>query len=755
MRHGVCSYCESPLVAANDVDERVLVHPVLGRRWPQVWLCAPCRQVLHDLQQVRQSAGPEKACLSDQTIEDADSSCAVCADVSTRLVRCQRCSQAFCGRCFGNTLGERRAPPGVLGQAGRQVLKRLNEILLARMKDVSLDERVWALPSRVWLCPLCRREHRLRKAFEHWLEEHLRSSDTDRLSLWIAFRERYSATEWDAWWRWCRSYLVPQEARPCLGSCVRQILETASVSGWPSIQSEHEHYASVLAFMEKIRGQAVALLMQQPHRARYGDGWAIEPLRLNERAEEILKRCPNGPEQRATTTTTRMTGVVASESAEDVDWHRLYGMLCVALRESLVALAWSSLTQVDAPGSVRLPIRSDVLDAISFNWDDLWNPYGTICFRCGRAGNPDERLQICDVHGCGKVYHATCVSCLSREPLLEEGALPTKRRIWYCPRHFDRVTGRYLPSEPSPVCLASWLQAHSFRLPDPIADSIPWLGAMPCEIHPNPFLDENEELERQQTEQNNVSQEREASPLQSFVPLRAVQCRTCPFSCAVSKTADYSEVHSDWYRWSERLISCASCSKWLSPPMHPWTESQTTRIEETLPRNTTRGCRPPSSRTERKAQQPRPNVLALPKAHGLEAGSADFEKALRQAIREGAARISEAKARGDIPLIQGRSGEYIDSLAQVREEYEKYERGNAGAVVAIMAALKRASGRPMTIAELTLEVLRQGWYVTRGKTPHMTFAAFFSTKRQRLQEQGQTSTWFEWLDHGCVRWSPH
>jgi hypothetical protein len=748
VQRGVCSYCEKPVVAGSNAGEQALEHPVLGRRWRQVWLCTCCAQVVHDLRQSRQ--GTQISAVSDrgQVAEDPEPSCSLCADASSRLLQCQRCEVTFCGRCFGNTLGERQAPPGVLGVAGHQALKRLNEVL-SRSGRPSHEERVWALPSRLWVCPLCRREYRMQRAFRHWFAEQKQATDEERLLAWVAFRERYERGDTDSWWRRCRWYQVPSAAACCSGDQVRRMLEAASVGDWHVVQSIHEPYANVLAYLGKSRAHASLLLASQLDPAPSRETWVVEPLQLSERAQALLEQYPLGP--RATRTALSTT-TGAAITHVDADWHRVYAILQMALREALVALAWSQLKQVDTSRFRMLPAQADVFDTLLFDWNDLWQRYGAICFRCGRRGEPAERLQVCDVRGCGRVYHASCVSCLSREPLLGNGL---DERVWYCPRHFDRVTGRYLPSEPLPVCLASWLQSCSLKLPDGMMESIPLLGVAPRAIHTNVFASTDEVNERDCTAPPVSLCGETVSSKEAKAPFRAVQCRTCPFSCLISKAADSLETSSDWYRWSERLISCARCREWLEPPLHPWIGSKIQPIEHLRIPNPVRMARSLRKQREQKRLKPATSHAMRRKAPNGEVSSASFEKALRQAICEGAERIQEAKARGDSSLIQGRSGEYIDALEQVREEYEKYEKGNTGAVVALMAALKSAGGRPMSIAELTLEVFRRGWYVTRGKTPQMTFAAFFSTKRQRLLEQGQTSTWFAWLDHGLVRWAPH
>jgi hypothetical protein len=749
VERGVCSYCEELLFAKNKAEREALAHPLLGSRWSQVWLCLRCRKTVQQLRSRGARSSPGKRERNGRPLPATEVRCAVCADSGRRQLCCQRCGATFCNRCFGCTLGDWRTPPCALGSEGLRIVQRLNAILWKKGVE-PLDERVSLLPAPAWMCPLCCREQGLRLAFESWLKDLPEAPQRGRLAEWTTFRERYDYRSWNPWWLWCGSLKLPQVWTQCsAGSKLTQLLDAAFSGDWKRVQTVHEDYGKLLTALEELHMASGGAFPSRQQRFRHMRRGMAEPLRLNARAQELLERYPTGP----TESDALQLDCTEHDSGLVHDWYRVYSILCIAIRELLVAVAWSRLVCASVVPGLWLPVQRHVLEALPFRWDDLWSRHGTICFRCGRPGGSGELLHRCDIPGCGKVYHASCVSCLSRAPYFTNGSDLTERRHWYCPWHFDRSTGWYLPSEPYPSDFISLLEAHASALPSDTLERIPWLGVVPRSDGWRLPADESAASEHAAVDRSTDGHSSGTLTTTQVPPFRAVQCRTCPFSCSIPNQAGWPEDHSEWYVWDAGIISCCSCSVWLEPPQGQdptelacvaatWKDAgASTRVQRATQRHDKR---------QRLATAPSPasRHSVAPSAPS----AATFAKMIRQAAHEGAARIQEAKARGDVPLVQGRSGEYIDALEYVRAEYEKYEKGNTGAVVGIMAALKSANGKPVTFSELTLELLRRGWFVTTGKTPQMTIAAFFSTRRQRLMEQGQTCTWFEWLGSARVRW---
>ncbi|KAK4538247.1 hypothetical protein CDCA_CDCA16G4272 [Cyanidium caldarium] len=220
----------------------------------------------------------------------------------------------------------------------------------------------------------------------------------------------------------------------------------------------------------------------------------------------------------------------------------------------------------------------------------------------------------------------------------------------------------------------------------------------------------------------------------------SVQCRTCPIAYHATP-ASASGTTAD-YRWAADKISCERCRVLLRPPAYPYrdTPAVTAVAPQLYGASETPRAKP--------AKPPRPS-------HGghNKHGSAALQAQFAAARREGVLRIEEALQHGTALVVQTRTGPVIDATEEVREAYEQYERGNSGAVTGIMVTLKRAEGRALTMAELALEALRQGLYSTHGKTPHCTFAAYFSERRHRMRELHEPFVWFDWVDKGMVQWN--
>lgn len=703
---GVCVLCRVALYTFPGViEDRVPNrHPIWCDRPPgtEYRLCGSCRSSVERGWLLVKARGFVSVSNPKEDVTGIvnDDACGVCARDNVRLLGCSRCTRSFCRRCFGNVLGEAQAPES---QLSNDVMRwmTLHHVDKERLRVMG-SEWTRRLHQSLWLCPGCRRESHLRDRVLALRRSLVSCGTMKDTSAEFQGRLRH---DWDRWiaaetdpcflgYRYKRVTATPRDANHRLGPEVLNRLFLSITEG----AGTHAPFRGCRRVpVPSHHSAARQIHAHLPQRMR--EAYFYEPMRLRSEALEFFiqhaKEPPNHPE--------------ATLNAIE-RWHQTVYIISIILREWIAAAncgdtekpLWVSGDDCESQ-RMQTALLHVLLQDCPLTTSDVVDSTENLCFLCKTRGEWNEKIVLCDVPGCCKAYHARCIGiggAPHHDVFTPEGALSAGPG-YQCPWHFDSRTGERIESVP--------LIANV----DNDAQPFPLIGVFCTGI---------------------------ASTWTANDQADAIQCRTCSTAYCLSSLSpkEIDQLGLNAYRWAPDKFTCIPCRAFVYPPTFPFSSlSASTRGTPTT-------GNPPVGSEEKRSRGRAPGA---PRTH------AEFDRILSAAIQEGAQRIAKAKASGTANIIASRMGDRIDPLSEVREAYDTWERGNAGAVVAIMAVLKREAGRSFTMIELALEAIRQGLYLTQGKTPHLTFAAFFSSRRQRLRDQGLDRSWFQWTDKGRVCWN--